>query len=189
VREPQPELPEPGAANVLLIAHPGLRDPNFHKAVLFISNWNQEEGAFGLVLNRPAGRSVSDLLPGRTDLGSLGHLPVYFGGPVARDQLIFASFHWQAQTNLLECRHHVSLDEAGELASAESTTVRAFIGYAGWSKGQLEAELAQHAWLVKPPESELADLQDPARTWRGLIAGFGPLFKIIAEAPDDPSRN
>lgn len=189
MRESDPPSPTPTPAGTLLIAHPGLLDPNFHKTVLFISSWDPTEGAFGLVLNRPASRTVAELLPGRDDLGALGALPVFLGGPVSRDQLIFAAFQWHQEKGELECRHHVSLAEAEELARKPTAVVRAFIGYAGWGKGQLESELAQSAWLLKPAEHEVLD---PARTdhvWRDLIASFGPKYRLIAEAPDDPTRN
>lgn len=187
MREPSP--PTPGASGTLLISHPGLVDPNFHKTVLFVSKWDAEEGAFGLILNRPAGRTVAELLPGRTDLGTLSTLPVFLGGPVSRDQLIFASFHWHTETGKLECRHHVSLPDAEELSRQSAVLVRAFIGYSGWGKGQLEGELAQHAWFLKQPERELLDAGAGEHMWRDLLGTFGPKFRLIAEAPDDPSRN
>jgi putative transcriptional regulator len=146
------------------------------------------EGSFGLVLNRPASQAVSDILPER-DLGSLARVPVFFGGPVSRDQLVFASFRWQANHRRMECRHHIGIEEAEKLLVDKLATVRAYIGYAGWSKGQLEGELAQHAWMTRAPDENLLD---PTRTdamWREMLSGFGPMFRLIAEAPDDPARN
>ena len=128
-------------AGSLLIAHPTLLDPNFCKTVLFLSTNDAEEGSFGLVLNRPAGRTVGDVLPGQ-DLGKLGDIPVLIGGPVDTEQLIFASFRWQTGGGKIECQHHLPLDEAHAALASRNVIVRAFIGYAGWTKGQLEAELA-----------------------------------------------
>jgi len=175
-------------AGSLLIAHPGLLDPNFRKTVLFISANSPEEGSFGLVINRPAGHTVADVLPER-DLGSLSHVPVLLGGPVSRDQLIFASFRWHSDTQKMECRHHIGVDEAEKVLEEKEASVRAFIGYAGWSKGQLEGELAQHAWLVKPAEEDLFSPSRSSILWREMLSGFGPMLRIVAEAPDDPSRN
>jgi putative transcriptional regulator len=188
VREPENPTPSSTPAGTLLIAHPGLLDPNFHKTVLFISSWDGD-GAFGLVLNRPASRTVAELLPGRDDLGALGALPVFLGGPVSRDQLIFAAFQWHSEKGALECRHHVSLAEAEELAHKHSTVIRAFIGYAGWGKGQLESEIAQSAWLLKPAERDVLDPGRSELVWRDLLATFGPKYRLISEAPDDPGRN
>lgn len=175
-------------AGSLLIAHPGLLDPNFRKTVLFISANDPEEGSFGLVLNRPAGHTVADILPER-DLGPLSRVPVFMGGPVSRDQLVFAAFRWQAAARKMECRHHIGVDEAEKVLGDQQAAVRAFVGYAGWSKGQLEGELAQHAWMTKNPDENVLDPQRVTSIWRELMSGFGPTFRLIAEAPDDPSRN
>src|SRR6266481_4155302 len=66
-----PGLHSLSPAGSLLIAHPGLLDPNFRRSVLFVSNSDPQEGSFGLILNRPAERIVADLLPERDDLGPL----------------------------------------------------------------------------------------------------------------------
>ena len=163
-------------------------DPNFRKSVLFISSNDAQEGSFGLTLNRPAGRTVSELLPDR-DLGMLSRVPVFVGGPVAMDQLIFASFFWHPEMERLECRHHLVIEEAEKSATDDLLTVRAFVGYAGWSKGQLEAELAQRSWLVQKPDLEALDMERCPRLWREMASGFGPWFRLVAEAPDEMWRN
>ena len=173
-------------AGSLLIAHPGLLDPNFRKTVLFLSANDGEDGSFGLILNRPSDQTVSDLLPDR-DMGALGRIPVLIGGPVGRDQLIFASFVWDAENSKMECHHHIGLDEAQQMLGLPNATILAFIGYAGWSKGQLEGELAQKAWMLARPEQGVLDPKRSANLWRELTATFGPWFRLVAEAPDDVS--
>ena len=175
-------------AGSLLVAHPALLDPNFKKTVLFLSKHDAEEGAFGLVLNRPAERSVRDLLPNKP-LGELAHVPVFLGGPVQQDQLIFASFRWHAETERMECQHHLLIPEAQSVMEEPGTTVRAFIGYAGWTKGQLEGELAQKAWLLSRPNPELLQIEKCPTLWRDVTSSFGPWFRLVAEAPDDPATN
>ena len=175
-------------AGSILIAHPSLLDPNFCKAVLFLSANDAEEGSFGVVLNRPAGRTVADILPDQK-LGMLGSIPVLIGGPVSSDQLIFASFRWHPATKRMECKHHLVIEEALAALDAEHTVVRAFIGYAGWSKGQIEAELAQHAWLVMKPDREILRISRTATIWRETLSTFGPWYRLVAEAPEDPSQN
>ncbi len=175
-------------AGALLVAHPTLLDPNFRRSVLFLSTNDPQEGSFGLTLNRPAGRTVGDLLPDKP-LGGLAQIPVFIGGPVAMDQLIFASFKWHDATQLLECRHHLVIDEAREAAHDEQLVVRAFVGYAGWSKGQLEGELAQRAWLVRKPDPTVLELERCPLLWRDITSSFGPWFRLIAEAPEDLSQN
>lgn len=172
-----------------LIAHPSLLDPNFHRAVLILTGHDEKEGSFGLVINRPTGKVVGDLLT-ENALGHLAGIPVLHGGPVQPDQLLLAAFRWHPQTNILECKHHISLEEAEELAAAQYHTVRAFVGYAGWSGGQLEGELAQRSWLVRKADVEdVLELERAPRIWHDLTATFGPWFQLVADAPDDPSLN
>ena len=133
--------------------------------------------------------SVGDLL-GNKPLGQLSRVPVLSGGPVGADQLILAAFRWHPQTKKLECRHHIALEEAESLAAKQHHTVRAFAGYAGWSAGQLDAELAQRSWLVRQADvQEVLELSRAPQIWRDLTSGFGPWFRMVAEAPDDPSLN
>jgi len=172
----------------LLIAHPSLLDPNFRRAVLFISGNDVQEGSFGLIINRPAGRMVGEILPEK-ELGALGRVPVFLGGPVATDQLVFAAFRWHAETERMECRPHLVVDEAEQMLQDESVIVRAFVGYAGWSKGQLEGELAQKAWLVQVARLDALDLDRCPTLWREITSSFGPWFKLLAEAPEEEGQN
>lgn len=175
-------------AGSLLIAHPGLLDPNFRKAVLYISTNDPQEGSFGLTLNRPAGRTVGEILPDK-ELGALGRVPVFHGGPVAMDQLVFAAFRWHPETDRLECQHHLVIEEATRILLDEAVVVRAFVGYAGWSKGQLEGELAHRSWLVGKAPREILDAERCPTLWREITSSYGPWFRLLAEAPDDPRRN
>ena len=94
-------------AGSLLIAHPNLLDPNFRRTVLFISANDPQEGSFGLVLNRPAEKTVADLLPDR-DLGVLGKVPVFIGGP------ILPNYRYRLDRTLF--RTHTVRDLASEVA-------------------------------------------------------------------------
>ena len=102
---------------------------------------------------------------------------------------MFAAFRWDGARGEMHCRHHLALEDAREAIEEEHTVVRAFVGYAGWSKGQLEGELAQKAWLVAKPAHDLLAVSKCPTLWRELTSGFGPWFKLVAEAPDDPSVN
>ena len=175
-----------GLSGSLLIAHPSLLDPNFRRSVLVISAHDPQEGSLGVVVNRPAEKRVGQLLP-EHQLGALARVPVFVGGPVARDQLTFAAFHWISDS--LKLRTHLPLDEAREIASGESGIVRAFLGYSGWAQGQLEAELSQKAWLVQKPDEEMLDPEKCRELWPTIMREQGPWFRLLAAAPEDPSRN
>ncbi|MDD5351528.1 MAG: YqgE/AlgH family protein [Chthoniobacteraceae bacterium] len=177
-----------GLEGALLIAHPTLLDPNFRRTVLYLVSHDAEEGALGIVLNRAMDKTVKDLLA-LPDLGALGAIPVFSGGPVSRDRMTFAVFEWERETQTVVCRLNVDLEEAKELAEEGEAVVRAFVGYAGWSGGQLEAELEQKAWVVQKPDREVLDPESCKRMWAATIRNYGPWFQLLAEAPDDPSLN
>ena len=130
-------------AGSLLVAHPNMLDPNFRRAVLFISAHDSEDGALGVILNRPLDKQVADLVNEAPPEG-LGDIPVFLGGPVGKNQLMFAAFEWQKGQGL-KLNHNVGVEEAHQLVDEDPTSIRAFVGYAGWSAGQLEAEMKQKA--------------------------------------------
>jgi putative transcriptional regulator len=175
-----------GLSGSLLIAHPNLADPNFRRSVLIISTSDPHEGSFGLIVNRATEKTVGELLPDH-ELGALADLTVFIGGPVARDQLTFAAFQWV--DDALRIRTHLLLDEAREMAADGAGIVRAYLGYAGWSKGQLEVELEQKAWLVQKPDQEVMDMDRCIDLWPTIMREQGPWFRLLAAAPDDPSLN
>src|SRR4051794_15449029 len=121
-------------AGSLLVAHPNMLDPNFRRSVLFISAHDANDGALGVILNRPLEKEVGDLVT-ETPPDGLAHLPVFLGGPVGKNQLMFAAFEWHKGEGL-KLNHSVDLEEANERVVADPGSIRAFVGYAGWSAGQ-----------------------------------------------------
>lgn len=185
-----PPFEDPGPLSLkgaLILAHPSLRDPNFIRTVLLLTDHEAAYGAHGFVLNRPLGRTVSQLLPETAQEG-LGEVPVFVGGPVSQDKLSFASLSWDAGEDRLHYTTHLSLADA-RLLHREGGQIRAFVGYAGWSEGQLENELQQSAWVPRKPGPEILSLEHPDRLWRSLLGSMGPAFELLARMPDDPSLN
>lgn len=183
----QPIEPEGSCAGLLLVAHPTLRDHHFRRTVIYLSAHGPEAGAFGLILNRPLGKAASELLPEHGDL--LAQTPVYLGGPVAHDQLSFAHVRWDALDERLDLKHNLSLEELAERADDEPSSVRAFVGYAGWAAGQLEEELRRESWVLVAAPFETVDPEAGEKLWFDVMTALGPAYKLQAAAPDDPSLN
>src|SRR6476660_2372805 len=78
----------------LLVAHPNMLDPNFRRTVLFVSEHDPNEGALGVIINRPLDKQVADLVS-ETPPADLAQVPVFLGGPVGKNQRMFAAFEWQ----------------------------------------------------------------------------------------------
>jgi putative transcriptional regulator len=175
-------------AGSLLVAHPNMLDPNFRRTVLFISEHDPSEGALGVIINRPLDRQVADLVSELPPAG-LAEVPVFLGGPVGKNQLMFASFEWQKDEGL-KLNHNVALEQAIDVAGGKNlVTVCAFVGYAGWGAGQLESELKQKAWLLQKAKPSVFKLDRLPTLWFDIMRSLGPWYKMLAAAPDDPSLN
>jgi putative transcriptional regulator len=174
-------------AGSLLVAHPNMLDPNFRRAVLFISAHEPDEGALGVILNRPLDKQVADLVS-ETPPEGLADVPVFLGGPVGRNQLMFAAFEWEKGQGL-KINHSVNVDEATAIADADPASICAFVGYAGWGVGQLEAEMKQKAWVLQKPSRAMLNPKRLPKLWFDIMNKLGPWYKLLAAAPDDPSLN
>ena len=173
----------------LLIASPALVDPNFARAVVLITEHN-DEGAMGVVLNRPSETAVEDVASELSEL--VVDEPVFIGGPVQPQALVVL-----AEFNDPEAAAWIVAADVG-FVSAESEyddlarairRGRVYAGYSGWGAGQLEGELAEDAWIVEPPMPAELFPDDPLTLWQDVLARKGGQFALIARMPDDPSLN
>src|SRR6201981_1664554 len=142
----------------LLVASPALLDPNFRRAVVLVTE-HTEEGAAGLVLNRPSPVEVAGAVPQLEPVVDDGE-PVWVGGPVQPEAvLVLGEFLApdDAAVPLLRGLGFPSLADPDEIVPA-TTRRRVFAGYAGWGEGQLEAELLDEDWILEPA---LADARFP----------------------------
>jgi putative transcriptional regulator len=174
-------------AGSLLVAHPSMLDPNFRRAVLFLSAHDPDDGALGVIINRPLDKNVADLVSEAPPEG-LAKVPVFLGGPVGKHQLMFGAFEWHKGEGL-KLNHDVGMDEANTLAGEDPLSICAFVGYAGWGAGQLEAEMKERAWIVHKPSRASFKPERLPRLWFDIMRGLGPWYKMLAAAPDDPSLN
>jgi putative transcriptional regulator len=175
-------------AGSLLIAHPNMLDPNFRRTVLFISEHDPNEGALGVIINRPLDRQVADLVT-ETPPAGLEGVPVFLGGPVGKNQLMFAAFEWKKGDGF-KLSHNIALEQPAAAPGKKNlVTICAFVGYAGWGAGQLESEVKQKAWLLQKANPSLLKLDRLPNLWFEIMRSLGPWYKMLAAAPDDPSLN
>lgn len=174
-------------SGTLLLASPALRDPNFARSVVFMAAHNAKDGAFGYILNRPLEQRVADLLPDQS-LGALGDVPVFMGGPVATDKLAFAALQWNRKRHTLRCQTHLSVADALHALSL-GHDVRGFVGYSGWSGGQLETELEHRSWIPTTAKPVVLTVKAPTQMWGAILAEMGPVYKVMAKTPEDVGLN
>jgi putative transcriptional regulator len=164
------ESPASVASGCLLVASPRLLDPNFARTVVLVIS-HGAEGSFGLVLNRPLGALLRDVLPDVAE--SAAEVPVHQGGPVQTDLVQFASrCPASAEALLPGVSVGVSLDELLE-CQAGGGAVRCYVGYAGWGAGQLEEETAEGSWIVAPARAEHVFDVPAERLWATVLRELG----------------
>lgn len=183
----------------LLVATPLLDDPNFRRGVVLILEHDEDGGTLGVVLNRPSEVAVTQVLPSWDALVS-GPPVLFEGGPVQTDSaLALASvpsgeepLGWRrlhAGTSAVARLGTVDLDAPPEILAGEITQMRIFAGYAGWTAGQLEAEIREGSWYVV--EAEPGDTFDsrPSNLWRSVLRRQPGELAFVATCPDDPKLN
>jgi putative transcriptional regulator len=167
----------------LLVASPGLTD-FFRRTVVLVLE-HSEDGAVGLVLNRPSETAVDDAVPDLPVVVEPDDV-VHLGGPVGPDSVIvLARFGDPAEAA------SIILDDLGVVDPAvdipDLRAVRVYAGHAGWAAGQLDGELEQDAWIVEP-----ANPDDPFETgdlWSEVLDRKGGGYALLARMPEDPSLN
>ncbi|MEJ1974530.1 MAG: YqgE/AlgH family protein [Lacunisphaera sp.] len=122
-------------------------------------------------------------------LSPLAGVPLYYGGPVEPEQLIIVTWHWIPAEQAFQLHFGVEVEKATAMMGLPGVTMRAFLGYAGWSKGQLENEMQHDTWLLTPVEGDWLIKHDGVPLWRSLISHLKPELKVLADAPDDPTVN
>jgi putative transcriptional regulator len=159
---------------------PPLADPNFDRTVVFLFK-RDDDGAAGVILNRPSRTEVADVLPG------WGHVVpppavLFNGGPVGDTTGVGVGVHG-------DDIDIVDLNVPPDQSAAGGTRVRIFLGFAGWTAGQLEEELLQGAWIVgdATPADILSD--HPTGLWRETLRRQGGRTAWLANMPLDPAVN
>lgn len=174
----------------LLVATPELLDPNFHRSVVLVLEHN-DDGALGVVLNRPRLVSGGDAVPQWADRLALPSR-LHSGGPVSEDSVIGLALGpaggIDGLSPLLGQLGVVDLHRSPEeLPDVEP--VRLFAGYSGWSAGQLEAELLAGGWIVVDALPEDALTPSPEELWQAVLGRQPGLLGHLAGYPDDPRLN
>lgn len=187
----------------LLVATPVLDDPNFARTVIYVVE-HHDDGALGLVLNRPSVEQLDDPLDRWVDVQS-SPPRVFSGGPVEPDALIALA---RTKQPVAPVDPDTDADDddtylaplSGTIASADLAAdpalvagsidgLRVFRGYAGWSPGQLEMEIGTGSWLVVDSVESDIFTEEPDELWRVVLRRQPGRLGWLADAPDDLSWN
>jgi putative transcriptional regulator len=180
--------PAPG---MLLIADPFLKDPHFTRSVALICE-QDKEGTVGFVLNKPFDENLDSLMSNFEGFP----IPVFYGGPVQTNTLhflhqcpelipggqkIMKGIYWGGDFEIAS-----QLVKNNEIDLAK---IRFFIGYSGWSKGQLKEELKEKTWITASATSNLIFHSSPDKIWRDSLRQLGGDYEMMINFPIDPQLN
>jgi putative transcriptional regulator len=179
------------AKGIMLISEPVLSDFYFSKSLVLLADHN-EEGSFGLIINKPTDLVLSDI----SDEFSGINLRLFIGGPVKTDSIYFIhtrgdlvqgssrimeGLYWGGQSEILK-----DLIIKKVISSNE---IRFFIGYAGWQAGQLDREFKEEAWIASATNPDQVLKTNPDTLWRDVLKKMGKEFAMWVNYPADPTLN
>jgi putative transcriptional regulator len=175
----------------ILVSEPYLNDPNFERTIILLCEHN-EEGSFGFVLNKPSIAKISDVMDNQINLEAT----VFVGGPVQQDTLHFVhrcgslpdaveigeGIFWGG--NFESMRLMLQTNQINE------QDLKFFLGYSGWSEGQLEEELKADSWIVSDQlNDELVFETNADVMWQKALKDMGGRFSVYSNYPVDPRLN
>ena len=181
-------------AGTFLVASPLLRDPNFARTVVLICD-HDDEGSWGLVVNRRTTLTFGELLDDLPYSAESGG-PVHWGGPCDTERLqLLHDLRREFDNEIEVCPGvHLGIDPtslreivADALLPGES--LHAYVGYAGWGKGQLAAEIEGGAWITCTADPSIVFDEEPERVWDRVLESLGPKYARLTRVPLDPRWN
>jgi len=179
------------AKGMLLISEPVLSDFYFNRSVVLLADHN-EEGSFGLIINKPSDLKLSDISDDFSGINSR----LFIGGPVKTDSIYFIhtrgdiitgssrimeGLYWGGQAH--ELKDLILKKKISEIE------IRFFIGYSGWKAGQLNDEYNAQSWIAAATNSEKVLRSEPTGMWRNLLKSLGKEYAMWANYPADPTLN
>jgi len=180
------------APGCLLISKPLIGDGFFEQSIVYLTS-HDDEGSLGFTLNKSSNLIAQDFIE---DL--LGKDTIYYGGPVEQDGLFFLH-SFDNLPGALEVGNNLYLGGDFELFQQafreqkefepNQPSPKLFLGYSGWSAGQLKTEIQQDTWIVLHPPLHVSPLEVEDKAWREMMKQLGGEFALWANAPEDPWMN
>ena len=175
----------------LLLSEPFMGDYYFGRSVILLAEHNNE-GSFGLVLNKPTHKNISEVTEEFPELDA----PLYIGGPVEPNRLFFIHTLGHEINDSVEVSKGLfwggdmnDVIELSQLKKLNDQNSRFFIGYAGWGAHQMDEELKRNSWAVVTATSDVIFKTDPHLLWKKLTRKLGSDYRLWAKFPVNPNLN
>jgi putative transcriptional regulator len=170
----------------VLLAEPFMLDPNFRRAVVLLCE-HQDEGSLGFIMNKPLKMQVGDLLADFPEIEA----EVFFGGPVATDTIHYLHNVGELLEESVRINRGVywggNFEKLKFLINSEliqAHNIRFFVGYSGWSSGQLSEELSCGSWVLAEMHANYLFKSHPTALWSQIMYNKGDAYTVISQMPD-----
>lgn len=179
-------------SGVVLLAEPFMLDPNFRRSAVLLCEHSPEDGSVGFIMNKPLRMRIDELIEDFPEFDS----EVFFGGPVQTDtihyihnvgdmledsRMVVDGVYWGGDFSKLKFLI------SSQLILPEN--IRFFVGYSGWSEGQLADEMNIGSWLTAPMDANYLFKSIPSRLWEQVMYNKGNVYTVISQMPEDFSWN
>ncbi|MEL6390713.1 MAG: YqgE/AlgH family protein [Bacteroidota bacterium] len=171
----------------LLLAEPYMEDPHFKRSVVLLTEYSKEEGSVGFILNKPIAMKINELVNDFPDIDC----PVFYGGPVAQETLHYIHDLGDVLDDSISISPNVwwggDYEKLKFLISSQylqPRNIRFFLGYSGWSPGQLEDEMLYGSWVMSDMDSNYLFATRHVEMWSKVMRNKGDRYSVIAEMPD-----
>ncbi|MGZ5243937.1 MAG: YqgE/AlgH family protein [Bacteroidia bacterium] len=179
------------AKGKLLVSEPFLADYNFKRSVVLVTT-HDETGTLGFILNKPLQLTLKDVM----EVEEYVDVPLYLGGPVQNNTLHYI----HSDDSLADSSQKIGekLYWGGDfeqiLAKLNANTLdkskyRFFLGYSGWTAGQLEEEMDIHTWIVTSSSADIIFQDDDEELWKNVLRNMGGAYKVMSNSPESPQLN
>jgi len=187
-QKPKPKI----KSGKVLLAEPFMLDPNFRRSVVMVCEHSHDDGTVGFILNKPLNVRVNELV---SDLASI-ESPIYFGGPVATDSIHFLHNVGELLEESIPVLRGVywggDFEKLKFLIESKlilAHNIRFFVGYSGWSPGQLYEEMEYNSWVVSDMHANYLFKSKPSSLWKQVMYNIGDIYSVIAQMPEHPCLN
>jgi len=185
---PEDKIPEKGK---ILISEPFLPDTFFNRSIVYLTD-HTPQGSIGFILNKKLDIKVSSAIEGFEGWNEYLNM----GGPVAPDTLHYlhnmgdlipksvlvdGNTYWGGDID--------SIRELIKTGKIKQSQIRFFLGYSGWSAGQLESELKEDSWVIAKVKSDIILNNSSDDTWKRVLRSFKNKYRMWADFPDSPEMN
>ncbi len=180
------------ASGILLLAEPFLKDPSFMRSVVLICKHDANEGTFGFALNRKLHTTLNEMI---ADLDGWS-LPVYIGGPVQTDTIHYIHQYPQHFDDAVKITDNIywggdfeKMKRLIKNGTLDINKIKFFLGYSGWSQGQLEEEIVEKSWITSEASKTLVFETAATEVWNASLTKLGGKYKMMIHFPTDPQLN